>query len=879
MQQAIDKGVVNGHVDMERILRLCVIATVFITVASLAMWAAIIRLAVRAEEALYGLRVQVFDHILAMDLADHEEERRGSLVARVTSDIETLSQFFSWGGLAWLLDGTMIIVTAAVMLIYDWKLALIALFAAAPLVFLLRIVQRHLVHAYSQVRERNAELLTSVSELVTGAAVIRAYRIGRRTSAETKGAIDRHRESSIRAGTIAAFLFPSGEVFSVLTIAAVLVAGTALGPASGLTTGAMVGFIFLCYRFLEPVAEFTEILDQTQTAVAGWRRVLGILERPITITDPDDGRELPRSAPSIALDHVTFRYRPRPGQDDADNKPAFRDVSFSIEPGTAVAVVGATGSGKTTLARLLTRLADPELGAVRIAGIDLREVSMASLRRSLVMVPQEPFLYDTSIAENVRFGRPGADDDDVHLAFVELGLEEWVAGLGEGLATKVGERGDALSAGERQLVALARAYVANPPCLVLDEATSSVDALTETAPGPGAGQPRPGPDVGHDRPPPVDGVAGPAHPRVRPRATGRAGDARRPPGCRRCVLRAVRQLARRHHGRRGARGPARLTVRSCRLGAQAVLLHQRAASSPTARRTAATPMARAARPCGPGVASPMRTTAKVVRPPMATTAPSCPSRRPTERRVSGTTLRSSAAQLAASVAVRKSTTISGARSRFADGSSATAARIASTAAAGAPISGQRSTPRSCSASAPAPRSRTSRAALPELVAARATSSALAASAVERDTPTQPGLGGRSVARRSPHHRERAIDGGESRARSVSAAARVLSARQQLVAIPPAPRSPTRRSSSKAQKRRAASSSGSSGRRSEVSTMSAATGRPRRRRSTSASTVRSVWSGVTAITAAPAGRSRNGSQAKDRLAEVDGRALRSLSKSA
>ena len=480
VQQAIDKGFVDGQVDMGRIVILCAIAAVVITIGAVAMWGAIIRLAVRAEEALYGLRMRVFDHILAMDLADHEEERRGSLVARVTSDIETLSQFFSWGGIAWLLDGTMIIVTAVVMLVYDWRLALIAFFAAAPLVLLLRVVQRHLVQAYSQVRDRNAELLTSVSQLVTGAAVIRAYRIGRRTSSETKTSIDRHRDSSIRAGTIAAFLFPSGELFSVVTIAAVLIAGTALGPGSGLTTGAMVGFIFLCYRFLEPVAEFTEILDQTQTAVAGWRRVLGILERPITITDPDEGVQLPRSAPSIELDHVSFRYRPRPGQDEEDNKPALRDVTFAIEPGTAVAVVGATGSGKTTLARLLTRLADPTEGSVRMAGVDLREVSMASLRRSLVMVPQEPFLYDSTIADNVRFGRSSADDDEVMLAFVELGLEEWINGLGEGLATKVGERGDALSAGERQLVALARAYVANPPCLVLDEATSSVDALTET---------------------------------------------------------------------------------------------------------------------------------------------------------------------------------------------------------------------------------------------------------------------------------------------------------------------------------------------------------------------------------------------------------------
>ena len=194
IQQAIDKGFVNGQVDMGKILRLCIIGALFITVASMAMWGAIVRLAVRAEDALYGLRIRVFEHTLALDLADHEEERRGNLVARVTSDIETLSQFFSWGGIAWLLDGTMIIVTAVVMLIYDWRLALIALFAAAPLVLLLRIVQGHLVHVYSEVRERNAELLTSVSELVTGAAVIRAYRLGPRTTRETKHTVTSHRD-------------------------------------------------------------------------------------------------------------------------------------------------------------------------------------------------------------------------------------------------------------------------------------------------------------------------------------------------------------------------------------------------------------------------------------------------------------------------------------------------------------------------------------------------------------------------------------------------------------------------------------------------------------------------------------------------------------
>jgi ATP-binding cassette, subfamily B, bacterial len=479
IQQSIDRGFREGSVDTGLIGRFAAIASVLILLATLCNRWAVVRLARQSEHALYGLRTRAFAHIHSLSVAHHAEERRGALVSRVTSDIETLSMFFTWGGIAWLLDGTLMIVVAVTMFVYNPVLAIVAIGVSAPLFIVLRVLQRRLIGAYAKVRERNAETLTAVSEVVMGAAVVRTYRLRSRTTDRVVRAMRRQRDDGIRAGVIASFLFPSGEMFASLAISAVVITGVALGPESGLTTGALIGFIFLTYRFLEPIAEFTEILDQTQTAVAGWRRVLGILETPIEIEHPDPGLSLPAGPPRIEVDGVSFAYRPRPGQDPAAVKPALVDVHFTIEPATHVAVVGATGSGKTTLAKLLTRLSDPTGGRILVGGVDLRDAGKASLRSKLVMVPQEAFLFDTTVLENVRFGRLPASDDDVMLAFVELGLDGWLATLPDGLQTRVGERGEHLSAGERQLVALARAYVANPTCLVLDEATSSVDPATE----------------------------------------------------------------------------------------------------------------------------------------------------------------------------------------------------------------------------------------------------------------------------------------------------------------------------------------------------------------------------------------------------------------
>ena len=477
VQYSIDHGLRNGRVKMDLIFAAAAIGAAAIVVANIAKRLVVIRLGVTSERALYDLRVKVIGHIHRLSLADHSEERRGALVARVTSDVETLADFFSWGGLAILLDGALMLLVGAVMLSYDWLLALVAFAVSAPLAWVLRLVQRHLVAAYDDARSKNGEFLGAVTEMVTGAETLRAYDAGPAVGASTKKLAKDRADSFIRAGTIGAFLFPSGEVFSVLTVAAVVGVGLLRGPQAGLTSGAMVGFVFLTYRFLEPIAEFTEVLDQTQTAVAGMRRLLSVLDLPIGPIEPTLPLALPKGRLSIDLRDITFAYRSR-GEDEPDH-PVLKNVSAHIPAGQQVALVGATGSGKTTLGRLLARFSDPMSGQIQLGGVALTRVSNAELRQRLVVVPQEPFLFDDTITANLVFARPGTSELDLIAAIGNLDLDDWLATLPDGLGTVVGERGGQLSAGERQLVALIRASLANPDVLILDEATSSVDALTE----------------------------------------------------------------------------------------------------------------------------------------------------------------------------------------------------------------------------------------------------------------------------------------------------------------------------------------------------------------------------------------------------------------
>lgn len=475
IQQILDKGISDGSPNWPFVMWTCAASALAIIGLAVLNKVTYLRLMRTAENVLYGLRTRAFAHVHDLSIGHHNEAKKGVLVSRVTSDIETLAQFASWGAVSWAVNSTMIVVALAMTAIYSWQLALVLIAVLAPVLPIMRLVQRRQLKAYDDLRTSVGDTLSEISETVGGIRVIRAYGDVGAARRRLGDRIDRQYRAQVRARFFFAIMFPLSDVFSGLALAAVVGVGVWWGPGWGLQAGTLVAILFLTNLIVQPVAELGEVLDQTQTALAGWRKVQRLMAEPVEVAEPvgADAVDLPAGALDVSVQHVTFEYEP--------GHPVLHDVSLELPAGINAAIVGETGSGKSTMAKLLTRLADPTAGQVCLGGVDLRFVSKPGRSSAIRLVPQDGFLFDTTVAENVRMGRPDATDDDIADAFDALGLQWWVEQLPEGLSTAVRERGDALSVGERQLVALARAQLADPGLLILDEATSAVDPETERA--------------------------------------------------------------------------------------------------------------------------------------------------------------------------------------------------------------------------------------------------------------------------------------------------------------------------------------------------------------------------------------------------------------
>jgi putative ABC transport system ATP-binding protein len=487
VQQTIDHGLGLGaggsatKVDLGAIRASLGLAVIAVVVTATAAYFLNVRLFTSTESGLATLRIKTFRHVHDLSMLRQASQRRGALVSRVTSDVDQLSNFLQWGGIQLLVSVLQLVLATVLMLYYSWPLTLLVYVCFTPLALLARAMSVRLAAAYGLVRERVGLVLSAVSEAVVGAAVVKAFGVGERTGRRINEAIGLHRDAAVRAQRLAALTFSGGEIVAGLANAGVVIMGVWLGVAGHLSAGRLVAFLFLVTLFVGPVQVATETLNDAQNALAGLRRVLDVLDTPVDMVDPADpaissgssggGRELPPGPIDIRIRDVAYAY---PGGPEV-----LRDVDLVIAARARIAVVGETGSGKTTLAKLITRLIDPLRGSIELAGVPLREIEFASLRRRVVMVPQEGHLFESTIAANVRYGRPGASDAEVARVFDELGLADWLAGLPGGLSAPVGQRGESLSAGERQLVAVARAHLAGPDLLVLDEATSAIDPATE----------------------------------------------------------------------------------------------------------------------------------------------------------------------------------------------------------------------------------------------------------------------------------------------------------------------------------------------------------------------------------------------------------------
>jgi ATP-binding cassette, subfamily B, bacterial len=466
---AIDQGIVPG--DLAVINRVALAYLVLAGVQFLAGRFEIETVARAGQRVLFTVRTKLFRHLQTLSLDFYERERTGRLVARMTADIDAMSDLVT-DGLVTLVTGLITMVGVAIILVVmDWQLALATLVVAPLIGLAARAWRRWSADAYRQVRETHSVVTVQLQESLSGVRAIQSFRRERATAARLEEANNDERVAHRRTIGLASFFFPGIEFLGTAATVVVLGVGGQRVLGGDLEIGVLAAFLLYLRNLFDPVQQLSELYDSFQSATAGAERVGAVLAEQPSVREADDPVPLPDPRGHVRLEDVCFAYDQGP--------QVLHDVSLRLDAGTTLALIGPTGAGKSTVAKLIARFYDPGAGRITLDGVDLRQVRMADLRQAMGYVPQEGFLFSGTVLDNIRFGRPAATRSEVEAAARAVGADQIIAGLPDGYDTQVGERGALLAAGERQLVAFARAWIADPALLILDEATSNLDAASE----------------------------------------------------------------------------------------------------------------------------------------------------------------------------------------------------------------------------------------------------------------------------------------------------------------------------------------------------------------------------------------------------------------